>query len=453
MDDRKLLAKFFLAFLICLIARVAVAGQESAPAPADWKKEGYKAGMAEFPKDEGSHPDNRMEWNYCNLHLTDENDRRYSLWVSYYVTFNARFIAFSDEDAGTFVSEVVMGLTTSKPGRRDLTHKSAYGTDRWKQAPGKPFVYLMHIEFKDIVLNVTMDAVKPPLPLELDARAEYDEKEFSYYYSLPRMAVEGTLETGGVKHKVRGIAWEDHQWGDFSLAVISLGIGHEWFSIQVNSPDGGNPTEIICYQLFTTEHRVNLPVFTMMRPDGSLFDTKDFTIERLAYYKHEDEYLAAKWRILEPENQIDLTLTPVVENQMLFPPMFKPFREGAVRVEGTIGGAHYSGAGFAEAFKRYSKPELKIISPSEGDSLKGAAEVRWQVPADEAQTLIYSVDYSGDGGKTFKPLAAGLKNNLYEWNLSGLPTGGKYLVRVTGRSPDGTFQSEAVSGIFVVATE
>jgi hypothetical protein len=191
--------------------------------------------------------------------------------------------------------------------------------------------------------------------------------------------------------------------------------------------------------------------FTMMRPDGSLFDTKNFTIERLAYYRHGDEYLAAKWRILEPENQIDLTLTPVVENQMLFPPMFKPFREGAVRVEGTIGGAHYSGDGFAEAFKRYNKPELKIISPSEGDSLKDAAEVRWQGTADEAQTLIYSVDYSDDGGKTFKPLAAGLKSDLYKWNLAGLPTGGGYLIRVTGRSPDGTFEAAPVSsGTFSV---
>jgi predicted secreted hydrolase len=441
----------FAAFLLT-VCHVATLCRENPVTRADWKHEGYRAGLARFPEDEGSHPGNKMEWFYCNMHLTSDDGRHFSLWVAYYVSFNARFIAFSDEDAGSFISEVVPGSTVSKPGGRDLRHASSYGTDRWKQVSGKPFIYDIRLKFKDITLNATMDALKPPLPLELDARADYKEKEFSYYYSLPRTAVTGVLEIGGVKHNINGIAWEDHQWGDFSLTGINLGIGHEWFSIQLNTPEGKNPVEVITYQLFTPEYRIILPVFTLMWPDGSLYDTKDFIIERLGFYNHEGEYLAAKWRVTEPRHKIDITLTPTTDNQMLFPPMFKPFREGACRAEGSIGGVAYSGTCFAEGFKRYYKPALEIISPAEGNSLKYSSIIRWRGATDEALTMTYALEYSADGGSTFKLLADNLRTDHFDWDLSDLPEGDRYIVKVTGKSLDGTFKTTAVSGgMFSVA--
>jgi predicted secreted hydrolase len=70
----------------------------------------------------------------------------------------------------------------------------------------------------------------------------------SYYYSRTRMTAAGSITVGGRRLAADGIAWFDHQWGDF----IAVGAGGwDWFALQlgdgqditlslVRGPTGGN---------------------------------------------------------------------------------------------------------------------------------------------------------------------------------------------------------------------
>src|SRR5262249_34778294 len=53
----------------------------------------------------------------------------------------------------------------------------------------------------------------------------------SYYYSRTRMSVSGALTVDGLVRPVTGVAWMDHQWGNF---VLGGGGGWDWFSLQLD---------------------------------------------------------------------------------------------------------------------------------------------------------------------------------------------------------------------------
>ena len=65
------------------------------------------------------------------------------------------------------------------------------------------------------------------------------------------MAANGTLELDGETFDVDGIAWFDHQWGDF----VSVGGGWDWFAI--NLDDG---TDITVSVVFGPEGQGRCPV-------------------------------------------------------------------------------------------------------------------------------------------------------------------------------------------------
>src|SRR5213079_441571 len=62
---------------------------------------------------------------------------------------------------------------------------------------------------------------------------------FSYYYSRTHMDVQGTLMDHNQPIQVTGLAWMDHQWGNF---LTLGGGGWDWYSLQLN-----NNTEMMLY--------------------------------------------------------------------------------------------------------------------------------------------------------------------------------------------------------------
>jgi len=61
-----------------------------------------------------------------------------------------------------------------------------------------------------------------------------EEKQASYYYSLPQLRVQGALQHDGRRDDVSGIAWLDHEWSSRLLA--SGAVGWDWTGI--NFDDG-----------------------------------------------------------------------------------------------------------------------------------------------------------------------------------------------------------------------
>ena len=83
----------------------------------------------------------------------------------------------------------------------------------------------------------------------------------SYYYSRTRMVASGAITVGGEEIQVTGLAWFDHQWGNFQ----PLAIGWDWFAIQL--VDG---SEIMLTLLRDTEGQLLHSYGTFVAPDSTV---------------------------------------------------------------------------------------------------------------------------------------------------------------------------------------
>ena len=88
----------------------------------------------------------------------------------------------------------------------------------------------------DFGLALDLRSTKDAALHDDDGFVEFGPAGSSYYYSRTRMAAEGEVTLNGETLTVEGIAWFDHQWGDF----ISVGGGWDWFAI--NLDDGQDIT-------------------------------------------------------------------------------------------------------------------------------------------------------------------------------------------------------------------
>ena len=86
-------------------------------------------------------------------------------------------------------------------------------------------------------LHLDLDSTKAPALHDGDGFVDFGAGGSSYYYSRTRMAASGTLDLDGEQLAVDGIAWFDHQWGDF---VSVGGGGWDWYAI--NLDDGRDLT-------------------------------------------------------------------------------------------------------------------------------------------------------------------------------------------------------------------
>ena len=90
-------------------------------------------------------------------------------------------------------------------------------------------------------LELDLRPTKPAALHDGDGFVDFGPAGSSYYYSRTRLAAEGEVTLDGETFEVEGIAWFDHQWGDF----ISVGGGWDWFAI--NLDDGTDITISLVY--------------------------------------------------------------------------------------------------------------------------------------------------------------------------------------------------------------
>src|SRR5579875_2305981 len=96
-------------------------------------------------------------------------------------------------------------------------------------------------QMANYTIDLHVQGLKPPVLHNGNGLITYGPGGFSYYYSRTRMALSGMLLDHGQTLNVTGLAWMDHQWGNFLL--LGTG-GWDWFSIQLN-----NLTEMMIYRI------------------------------------------------------------------------------------------------------------------------------------------------------------------------------------------------------------
>ncbi len=261
-----------------------------------------------LPRDDGPH-DRLTEWWYYTGHLATADGRRFGFEAVIFraergdvpVTW-ASHLALTVEDGGQgFLygqrSEIGPGVDRSPrdasgvptgfdlsiggptspgldgvidPGATPWHLAGSDGDDRIEAALSPTEAMAAGAAFG---LDLTLESTKPPALHDGDGWVEFGPAGGSYYYSRTRLAVNGEVTLGANRYAVTGIAWFDHQWGDF----ISVGGGGwDWFAI--NLDDGRDLT--ISVVLDPSGEPV-LRYGTLVAADGSVrhLDASEVTVE------------------------------------------------------------------------------------------------------------------------------------------------------------------------------
>ncbi|HEY8368157.1 MAG TPA: lipocalin family protein, partial [Thermodesulfobacteriota bacterium] len=175
------------------------------------------------------------------------------------------------------------------------------------------------------------------------------------YYSLTRLAVDGTLGLDGRDFQVRGLAWMDHEFGSNQLGEDQ--VGWDWLSLQLS--DG---SELMLYRLRLEGGGVEpASSGTVVRPDGSsrhlvLADFR-MTPEGTWTSRASGGTYPVRWRIEVPSERLALTVEPALEDQELRTEGSTgvTYWEGAVVARGENGGRPVEGRGYLE-LTGYARP-------------------------------------------------------------------------------------------------
>jgi predicted secreted hydrolase len=217
-----------------------------------------------FPRDDGPH-DRLTEWWYYTGHLLTDEGRRFGFEAvvfraerSSVPTAWASHLALTDERNGRFYyaqrSEVGPQVDQSPRGASGeptgfglrigglspvlVADGAAPLAEPWRftGANGRDAIEARLASAEGLAagatfgLDLQLSDHGDPVPHDNDGFVEFGPAGSSYYYSRPRMSAQGTVDLDGSTYDVEGIAWFDHQWGDF----VSVGGGWDWFALNLD---------------------------------------------------------------------------------------------------------------------------------------------------------------------------------------------------------------------------
>ena len=257
--------------IVAIVAAAAVGDTPYTPVTSDRR--------IEFPRDFGSHPDFRTEWWYATGWLTTASGQ----WLGFQVTFFRTrpaidaanpsaftphqlliaHCALSDPTRGRLwqdqkIRRAAMGLALAAEGDTDVQ------IDSWTlKRTGD--VYAVNIAADEFALRLELAPTQPPLLNGEHGVSRKGEalEAASYYYSLPHLAVRGSIARNGRRDDVHGEAWLDHEWS--SEYLESGAVGWDW--IGINFADGG---ALMAFEIRGENHAVRWAGGTLRTADGAV---------------------------------------------------------------------------------------------------------------------------------------------------------------------------------------
>ena len=316
-----------------------------------------------FPEDHGAHTGFRDEWWYLTGNLDTENGDRFGFHITFFRSALAPEFSgdetFRRSDWATRHIWMAHSAITDVAARRHVSEErfareaaglagatdpadtvwledwslSGLGGARWRLVGGAgPFV-----------LELELTPLREPV-LQGDRGLSQKGSEpgaASFYYSVPRIAAEGTIREGEYTRRVAGQAWLDREWSTGVLDPEQ--IGWDWFALQLD--DG---TDIMFYHLRLQDGSID-PLSKgrwMPRdaPDQLLtLEDAELTARRFATLPSGRRYPVA-WTLSLPAFDRKLFVDAVLDGQEM--DSFIPYWEGAVDVRDAEG--RNIGRGFVE---------------------------------------------------------------------------------------------------------
>jgi len=197
------------------------------------------------------------------------------------------------------------------------------------------------------------------------------------YYSYSNLPAQGIVAVQGKSFQVKGVGWFDHQWGGLGtprskvLQVIqSLSAlnsppppfaGWNWFAVQMenntqmtgayfNAYDGYGNVPLECRQttgVMSIQDSTGKTEF--LTSSGGQTPKIIWQVLKWVTSPYTGTVYPGQWRITIPSKSIDVTLTPIRDNQIGFHPQGIEWQENACDVTGTfLGVSGLSGVGWGE---------------------------------------------------------------------------------------------------------
>lgn len=322
-----------------------------------------------FPADHGPHPRFRTEWWYVTGNVRDSDGAPYGFQ---FTVFRSALTAEAPDTDSPWSSNQAYMAHLAVTDSTARTHRSferfARGAVGLAGSQADPFrVWLEDweltgvpgSEIRPLRLRAAQEGVELDLvlsgerPLVLHGDQGLSAKSgeagnASYYYSFSRLGVSGTLAPGSGEparepREVTGSAWLDREW---STSVLSPDqTGWDWWSVQLD--DG---RDLMLFRLRAAEGGRETVDGTMVGTDGAarVLDTRLARFEELRRWQSPDGATSypVEWRLILPEEDLDLVVTPVLDAQEVH----HAFRywEGAIRVASSGSGPPLTGVGYLE---------------------------------------------------------------------------------------------------------
>lgn len=239
------------ALLICWLLCFAAAAAAQRPEP---NFPPVRPGVAlTFPRDHGSHPDYRTEWCY----LTGQVKTASGVPLGVQVTFFRSRTGIGEDNKSRFAPGQLYfahaAIADARHGKLRHDQKVARGVaglvsasesdaniriDNWSlRREADSDAWIANLPANGFAMQLRFAPTQPML-LQGDAgfsRKGPEDRFSSYYYSLPHLAISGTITLGDKTETVSGTAWMDHEWS--SEILMPGAVGWDWAGI--NLDDGG----------------------------------------------------------------------------------------------------------------------------------------------------------------------------------------------------------------------
>ncbi|MGP8032676.1 MAG: lipocalin-like domain-containing protein [Steroidobacteraceae bacterium] len=322
-----------------------------------------------FPRDHGPHPEFRQEWWYLSGNLDDAAGERFGFELTFFryalAPPAAPGAAASPSGSAWRTREIYLAhfAITDVAARRfrfaTKLSRAALGLAGAQAAPLRVWIddwglgaagaapedWKLAAAQEGYGLELELHPLTPPV---LNGAAGLSQKSdapgsASYYYSMPRIAVQGRLVRHGRPLAVQGLAWLDREWGSGGLGPAQA--GWDWFALQLDDGEA-----LMFYALRRRDgSRDPHSAGTWVESSGevrSLTNTA-VDIEVNDHWTQADGLrYPSGWRVRVPSLGLDVSVRPVLADQEL--KTSPRYFEGAVDVSGARAGRPLRGRGYVE---------------------------------------------------------------------------------------------------------
>jgi predicted secreted hydrolase len=320
---------------------------------------GYQIAL---PRDHFPHYQFRTEWWYFTGNVETANGRAFGYQLTFFrhgyrapgigPAVSSRFVMNDVKFAHFAVTDV----STGKFHFDSRVSRGAYGDAGFADGQRLAWIDDWELDFnnnfqlkaaaRDFAIEL---ALTPEKPAVLQGEKGLSQKaegagHASYYYSITRLNTSGTVKIGAENYKVEGKSWFDREWATNQLSPEQ--VGWNWFAIQLS--DG---SDLMLYQMRLRHGGVDPHSDgKWIAMDGATADltADEFQLSPQKYWVSpaSKANYPVGWKLTIPKLNIELEITPAVEDQELN--LAVVYWEGSIRVKGRRGGKPVDGIGYLE---------------------------------------------------------------------------------------------------------